>query len=130
MSIDRIAAAVAAFVGMRDIPLPLGETDPIEVVKKCMAANDPGIMKVVALVETMVSAYMGTTDLDMSVTARELMTLVSNGNVAKQFNMDIPDGPGKGAWEVIVRRARPQSYGQGNLLNSAAKPKLIIPGRG
>lgn len=105
MSSERILAAMLIL----DEPFNLGLADTPgakEAVRAALNENplNPQVARLVDLIQKIVSAYMGETNLDMAVTARELINLVANGGrkKGKEFTMFVVDGPGEGDWRCFV----------------------------
>ena len=105
MSSERILAAIFAM----DEPFKLGLANmpnAKEVLREALGKNelDPNTAYLVDIIQKIVSAYMGETNLDMAVTARELLNLVANGGrkKGKEFTMFVVDGPGEGDWRCFV----------------------------
>jgi hypothetical protein len=101
MSAERLAAGIIAACEHFNT-----EHEAAEDIAKALGDGSvsPAAANLATLVQNVVSAYMGETNLDVAVTARELITLVANQGRgrAKEFTMYVPDPPGEGDWRCIV----------------------------
>lgn len=81
--------------------LPASKEGLIESLEAALERSDPRIIPIAQAITAVVTTYFAAADLDLELTARQLIQMVAAGNQPKVFDLDLGEGE---KWYAIVKR--------------------------